>query len=1177
MSSTPFKVKAVYEYSSPHDDDLNFPNGQIITVTEEEDADWYVGEYTDSQGNNVSGLFPKNFVERYEPEVPSRPTRPSRPKSSVQSPPLAAAEFGGHEEAEETAPPPLPVQSKPAPAPASAPLSAPEPAPIPEPVPAAHKEPQPPAKEEARAVQTTVDTPPKPKPVGAKGPPPPVAGKSNAFKDRIAAFNKQDVPVMPFKPGGSPANYAVKKPFVAPPPSRNAYVPPPKAEPVHKIYRRDEDPEIAERIAEDQAAAESAGFSTAQDSAPREAEAEEDAPKPQSLKERIALLQKQQAEQAQKRADAASKEKPKRPTKKRTESSEQVPADEAHLDEEQALPIRASQDSTDQARAAANRVSSPIMSPTIVREPDILSDGNEADQSAAGETTEANEESSDQDEPQPRRSIPEPVRPPRAPTAPTQEPDVGEEEDTTEGQSEEEEDEVDEETRRRMELRERMAKLSGGMGMAGMFGPQPGMAIAPPSKKTSKPKERRQSEESPVSPPPRPMIPVPGMMPPAAAARTENTEPAVEKEEETAGVITDEHGADQVPDVEDIKPPPPPAKESRKSLDAGRGAPPPIPGDRPVPVPPPTSSRPMPPAPPARVPQSPGEEAPRRRRSSVETPRGIAPPVPTNRGSIDTTRSPPIPPPHQSSYFGTDTQSEASMSGGAEPRPSRAAPPPIPGMPLGSPQLQSRAPPPPPPAAAPPVVEEPDEGESEYEGDYDTDIASSEKHKAALKTHARQPSLDDSTTADDTPVSHSSPPPAMSPSTSHRAVPPPLPGQASRGKVSSEIPRAAPPPIPPSRPPPTDEDEGDGFDNYKRYQESTRAAPPPPPTTAPAPIPSLQQDTAQDSSDDLYQVPTKKSVEVPRTAPPLPSEASPRPPDAARMGGGRQSLDVNRTLSRKSMDAPRPSGEGFIASDIDLDESSQWWTQPNTPPPEFQNRNDVLFEVEESSTSRRGGHTTISKDVYVLFMDYSQTVVTARFDRANPADVSLEQRHEAPPPRMRQDQLETAWQTFGSKIAEQASSLTSSKKDSSALGDGSPFALALELLRAQPSALLPVGTRAYGALVYANIGNASVQQHDEIRPGDMVTFRNAKLQGKHGGLHQKYSLDVGTGMQGHVAVVVEWDGTKKKVRTVEQGRDEKGRVKVRAESYRLGDLKSGEVRVWRVVGRGWVGWDEGGK
>ncbi|GEQ70909.1 hypothetical protein JCM33374_g4589 [Metschnikowia sp. JCM 33374] len=56
--SVPFKVKALYEYKSEYDDDLQFAAGQVITVTEIEDDDWYSGTY-----GGQSGLFPKNFVE----------------------------------------------------------------------------------------------------------------------------------------------------------------------------------------------------------------------------------------------------------------------------------------------------------------------------------------------------------------------------------------------------------------------------------------------------------------------------------------------------------------------------------------------------------------------------------------------------------------------------------------------------------------------------------------------------------------------------------------------------------------------------------------------------------------------------------------------------------------------------------------------------------------------------------------------------------------------------------------------------------------------------------------------------------------------------------------------------------------------------------------------------------
>lgn len=222
----------------------------------------------------------------------------------------------------------------------------------------------------------------------------------------------------------------------------------------------------------------------------------------------------------------------------------------------------------------------------------------------------------------------------------------------------------------------------------------------------------------------------------------------------------------------------------------------------------------------------------------------------------------------------------------------------------------------------------------------------------------------------------------------------------------------------------------------------------------------------------------------------------------------------------------------------------------------------------------------ISKEVFILYQDYSQTVITARYDASNADDVVFEQRQESPPGKLRQDQLENSWNRFGMGISKLVEKMTGSV----AINDGSSHALIIELLRGMPAALPPVGTRAYGALVYANLGNASVQQFDEIRPGDIVSFRNAKFSGKHSGaLHSKYSLDVAI----HVGVVTEWDGTKRKVRVAEQGRDSNGeggdskgiskdkkkkKGKIEVESYRLGDLRSGEVRVWRVVGREFVGW-----
>jgi len=171
-----------------------------------------------------------------------------------------------------------------------------------------------------------------------------------------------------------------------------------------------------------------------------------------------------------------------------------------------------------------------------------------------------------------------------------------------------------------------------------------------------------------------------------------------------------------------------------------------------------------------------------------------------------------------------------------------------------------------------------------------------------------------------------------------------------------------------------------------------------------------------------------------------------------------------------------------------------WWAQDKLPPPSLQNRNDVRYEIESSTSTKRGGKTTVSKDVYVLYMDYSQSTINAMFDPQEPSHAVLEQRHERPPPPLRQDQLEDAAKHFSSRIAESAAA-----KINATVGDGSAHSFIYELIQSLSDALLPVGTRAYGALVYSNLANASTQQFDEIRAGDIVTFRNAKFSGHKGG------------------------------------------------------------------------------
>ncbi|PTB41626.1 hypothetical protein M441DRAFT_68644 [Trichoderma asperellum CBS 433.97] len=1174
-----FRVKALYEYSSPHEDDLNFPAGQIIAVTDDEDADWYGGEYVDESGAKKEGIFPRNFVEKFEPVAPPRPVRKQKqePEAAAPAPPPPEASAPEDTTGRSTPPPAIPggVASVPSPKRVAEPVKYTQPAeapapPVPAPVPVAAPAPPPMASPPAPAPAPLPTSPkrtespasvassaPKPKPA-----PPPVSEKPSSFKDRIAAFNKSAAPpIAPFKPSGLGSGSAsgfVKKPFVAPPPSRNAYVPPVREAPAAKVYRREEDPEIRERVAETQGQAERAGL------VPSESQKEgdeEDQPKPTSLKERIALLQKQQMEQAQRHADAlAKKEKPKKPPppKKRLDSQVSVPeTEEAPPAPEQRdidePPVRTSMDGAPSENA-----------PLALRpQPELTATERPVSRDTANEVKDDTAEADVDDRASHRLSkiTTSSTTAGAAPTheleQPATEPQEMVEEEAEQGEQEEqeeEEEEVDPEVRRKEELRARMAKMSGGMGFHGMFGPPLGGGL-PPKKQGPKPPVRSATtREEDVTPPPHAppvptMIAIPGMMglpvkpaeEPAPAEEPEAEQ--VQKSDEEEGDTTPpapEH-AEETPLEHRPAPPVPHEEFSAPPVPlAARPAPPPVPAAARSPPPPPS-------VPPPVTSATEGSESDDELSSGARENHEPAPQV---------MRSPPLPPhpidtmsPQSPRLPSRDAFSPTSPTSKRASRP----PPPVPGTAPVPPPAQSRPPPPPPPAVPsrrstvdmgvasptrPPQAGEDVEEGTEYEGDYDTDIASLVPHKDALAAHDRESSVDESSLQspfNEAPPNAPPPPPVPFASTP-RAAPPPVPQSPPLPRRSTEMSRSIPS-LPPPVPPPKENHDALFIQNPRRSEEVAES----PVLDEPTPL----------AFDDA------RAISPPDRRVPPPVGARPR----ASVEMSRPSLSA----PRRSIDHHRPSMDsGFIAGDIDLAVQSGWWKQSNQVPPVLQGRKDIYFECDESTTTNQGEQTMITRETFILFQDYSQTILTVRYDPYDPSTVELEQRHEGPPKTMRQDQMEEAYDTFGRKI----SAAAIAKKDQ-VVGDGSAASFVLEMIRPLEDALWPISTRSYGALVYSNMANASTQQHDAIRPGDIITIRNAKFQGKHGPMHAKYSAEVGK--PDHVGVVAEWDGTKKKVRAWEQGRDGK---KVRQESYKLDDLRSGEVKIWRVVSRSWVGWQK---
>ena len=565
----PYQVRAVYEYSSPHDDDLSFPIGQLITVTDEEDADWFYGEYVDAAGTKQEGLFPRNFVKMYEPETPPRPKRQARPKKEPEASPVMRQEDQFRENTTASVPTTASISA------AAADRSSAKGPPSEEPtiIQATHTSDVPPP-----AAPTNLVTKPTPSDAPKSGQPPvndkPAGG---SFRDRINAFNKPAAPPVapkPSVPGSATVSGFVKKPFVAPPPSKNAYVPPLREGPPQKIYRRDEDPEMVGQTDDVEGADRPAPAS-------RSIEGEEDQPKPTSLKDRIALLQKQQLEQAARSSEAAQKkEKPKRPPKKRAESRERViggtDAEEGQpLDKVSSAGTTASRpaDLAPEEESLSSIVPKAAEDPNLVGSPllgsarGIQSDTNDADESGA-EDTEGGEEvytgKNNNEEASRMTALGE--RKKRS-QAPSKEHDIGDEEDEAdeeeqqEQEEEEAEEEMDPEVKRRMEIRERMAKMSGGMGMAGMFSPYGGMSGMPSKKQTSAANERKSSghsmtkasEQQASRAPPVPIMPMPGLQKVHTPEQdTPDVEVDKEKTEPPKSIVQGRQ-PDDMPDVEDME------------------------------------------------------------------------------------------------------------------------------------------------------------------------------------------------------------------------------------------------------------------------------------------------------------------------------------------------------------------------------------------------------------------------------------------------------------------------------------------------------------------------------------------------------------------------------------------------------------------------------------------------
>lgn len=431
------------------------------------------------------------------------------------------------------------------------------------------------------------------------------------------------------------------------------------------------------------------------------------------------------------------------------------------------------------------------------------------------------------------------------------------------------------------------------------------------------------------------------------------------------------------------------------------------------------------------------------------------------------------------------------------------------------------------------------------------------------------------------PPPHTQPPSVSLPTPPAPSTRPPVPTSVEPDPVTSAVPPPIPlkvpeiPPIPQAGPP------------------AVTGLPPPPPipnqklaTTSGVIADYADSSEDEDIAEDVVGngpefgerspvTPVKASTfshppPVPSLIPSAPGRVSTSSSIGRRsVDGGRRSNELGRSKSMKEGKSDQLQAEAHLTTlllELDsMGESSGWWLK-NDIPDTLQSKvgTDLIFEVDSNQVTKRGNKTVVYKDYYILFCDLSQIVIELLYSSEDPrSSAKIINVSVVNPSSGRRDILHKYNALYGNDIVALALGTVGTK-----VPTGLVFSVFGQLLQKFPNLLTPIGEKSFGATVYKNF-NHNVVKIDDIRPGDILCIKNAKFSSHKGlgGIGNK-SIVVGDGRDIYSAVVTEFDSKKEKIRVLES--DHSGVVK--KESYKIGDMKNGHIRVFRIVDRSFIGW-----
>ena len=360
-----------------------------------------------------------------------------------------------------------------------------------------------------------------------------------------------------------------------------------------------------------------------------------------------------------------------------------------------------------------------------------------------------------------------------------------------------------------------------------------------------------------------------------------------------------------------------------------------------------------------------------------------------------------------------------------------------------------------------------------------------------------------------------------------------------------ELPSVAPPipsiPPVPSNAPVVPTNRSETSDNNEPY---VRAPPPPPPVV------NMNEETSENNFPHGAPPPPpphREAHEISETSrappPPPPGTSAPTLPN---IPSDSHSLKLNKTISELDVSL-RNIKIGFDAND-------SWYLEKSAPKEIIESKLKYSVNIDDTIIEKRGHKRWIHRSFYYMFETFVILSLSVVFDIENPhSTASLIDEEYIPAPDKLADKNIAG--PYNSAIVQQCQALAGKETISkNFVSDIIP--------KLGEDVVLPIDNRTFGSVILDYKAGSELTQESlqSIKEGDIVVIRKAKFE-THKGIVTVGDPDL------FVAVVTSYDFTKGKIRVIEE---HKG-VLVQS-SYRLSKMKSGKMKVFRVLSNEVFGW-----